>query len=348
MGSTGGEQLYNLTWGEFSHTLSSTLQTLRCHGDLVDVTLTAGGKIFPAHKLVLGAASPLFMELLKSTKCEHPVVMLAGITAMDLEALLQFVYNGEVSVDPGQLPSLLQAAQCLNIQALSPSILSVDKNGQPLMASFHDSNSTRPMISPFVSVRKKRKKSSTSCSEEGGSSSCSSKEPPDPKRSPLVSDLPVSCNICGVTLRQSRNLRRHMELMHLKPGSERKQKGRKGVEITQQIVEPSNVNSGNQNQQQPIGNNSQQGSVETNNSIGSNESRVTEIDNRMNEQRPIDNRQQIIDPRMSTEHAQRLHDGRQDMPHYPSSSLCEPIHPFLHIDPAYMNRPAELYRHQQA
>lgn len=52
--------------------------------------------------------------------------MLAGITAPDLEALLQFVYHGEVSVDPSQLPSLLQAAQCLDIQALSPNMLSID------------------------------------------------------------------------------------------------------------------------------------------------------------------------------------------------------------------------------
>lgn len=49
--------------------------------------------------------------------------MLAGITAPDLEALLQFVYQGEVSVDPNQLPSLLQAAHCLDIQALSPATL---------------------------------------------------------------------------------------------------------------------------------------------------------------------------------------------------------------------------------
>lgn len=52
--------------------------------------------------------------------------MLAGITASDLEALLAFIYQGEVSVDPSQLPSLLQAAHCLDITALSPTILSTD------------------------------------------------------------------------------------------------------------------------------------------------------------------------------------------------------------------------------
>lgn len=46
--------------------------------------------------------------------------MLAGVNANDLEALLEFVYRGEVSVDHSQLPSLLQAAHCLNIQGLAP------------------------------------------------------------------------------------------------------------------------------------------------------------------------------------------------------------------------------------
>lgn len=112
--------LYSLTWGDYGTSLVSAVQLLRCHGDLVDCTLAAGGRSFPAHKIVLCAASPYLLELLKNTPCKHPVVMLAGVNANDLEALLEFVYRGEVSVDHSQLPSLLQAAHCLNIQGLAP------------------------------------------------------------------------------------------------------------------------------------------------------------------------------------------------------------------------------------
>lgn len=52
--------------------------------------------------------------------------MLAGVNASDLEALLEFVYRGEVSVDHSQLPSLLQAAHCLNIQGLAPQTMTKD------------------------------------------------------------------------------------------------------------------------------------------------------------------------------------------------------------------------------
>lgn len=61
----GTSQLYSLTWGEFGTSLVSAVQLLRCHGDLVDVTLAAGGRSFPAHKIVLSAASPFLLELLK-------------------------------------------------------------------------------------------------------------------------------------------------------------------------------------------------------------------------------------------------------------------------------------------
>ena len=56
----------------------------------------------------------------QSTPCQHPVVMLAGIGAEDLEILLEFVYRGEVSVESSQLPSLLQAAHSLSIHGLTP------------------------------------------------------------------------------------------------------------------------------------------------------------------------------------------------------------------------------------
>lgn len=63
MGSSS--QLYSLSWGEFNSSLASAVQLLRGHGDLVDVTLAAGGRSFPAHKIVLCAASPFLLDLLK-------------------------------------------------------------------------------------------------------------------------------------------------------------------------------------------------------------------------------------------------------------------------------------------
>lgn len=164
MGSSS--QLYSLSWGEFSSSLASAVQLLRGHGDLVDVTLAAGGRSFPAHKIVLCAASPFLLDLLKSTPCQHPVVMLAGIGADDLESLLEFVYRGEVSVEPSQLPSLLQAAHCLCIHGLTPPTI-LTENGEEIPVSAIPAASeslSKETVSPYFPLkrRKKRRKSSSS------------------------------------------------------------------------------------------------------------------------------------------------------------------------------------------
>lgn len=64
-GAHSQAQLYSLCWGEFSQSLVAAVQFLRCHNDLTDVTLAAGGRSFRAHKIVLSAASPFLLELLK-------------------------------------------------------------------------------------------------------------------------------------------------------------------------------------------------------------------------------------------------------------------------------------------
>lgn len=61
----GSHHLYSLSWGEFGSSLASAAQLLRGHGELVDVTLAAGGRSFAAHKIVLCAASPFLLDLLK-------------------------------------------------------------------------------------------------------------------------------------------------------------------------------------------------------------------------------------------------------------------------------------------
>ncbi|XP_043492428.1 uncharacterized protein LOC122517874 isoform X3 [Polistes fuscatus] len=250
MGSTS--QLYSLSWGEFSTSLASAVQLLRGHGDLVDVTLAAGGRSFPAHKIVLSAASPFLLDLLKSTPCQHPVVMLAGIGADDLESLLEFVYRGEVSVEPSQLPSLLQAAHCLCIHGLTPPTI-LTESGEEVPASAIPAASealSRETLSSYFPLkrRKKRRKSSSSSGKWARGSMTNDNENRhlnthaddhattdyDPKdidahhgddtgdgqsKTRNMSDQPISCPLCGAMLRQSRNLRRHLELLHFGLGN---------------------------------------------------------------------------------------------------------------------------------
>ncbi|CAB3372250.1 Hypothetical predicted protein [Cloeon dipterum] len=153
-------QLYNLTWGDFSSSLATSIQNFRSQGDLVDVTLSAGGRSFPAHKIVLSAASPFLLDLLKNASCNHPILVIPGVSPKDMEALLEFVYHGEVSVDPDHLPSLLQAAQCLNIQGLAPGALHPD-------IKFEETSQfiSKDAINMLFPAKPKKKTKRKSCSE---------------------------------------------------------------------------------------------------------------------------------------------------------------------------------------
>lgn len=322
--------LYSLTWGDYGTSLVSAVQLLRCHGDLVDVTLAAGGRSFPAHKIVLCAASPFLLDLLKNTPCKHPVVMLAGVNATDLEALLEFVYRGEVSVDHSQLPSLLQAAHCLNIQGLAPQTVSHKDDNTTYTTSIQlhptlvpqnhvkavidvgnnvctedlittltptqtvqaqvietitpdqitdEVTNVKDVISQFLPTRKRKQRTKkpanqgqagASANNAGGAQvakvmktdedgtihaivvSTDEGAAPVPKdikkessadgttdtkegiikiKSKSQSEQPATCPICQAVIRQSRNLRRHLELRHFKkPGAkkERVRKSKKG------------------------------------------------------------------------------------------------------------------------
>ncbi|KAJ8669672.1 hypothetical protein QAD02_000931 [Eretmocerus hayati] len=257
-------QLYSLSWGDFGSSLATAVQLLRGHGDLVDVTLAAGGKKFSAHKIVLCAASPFLLEILKSTPCQHPVVMLAGIEAEDLEAILEFVYQGEVKVDPSQLPSLLQAAHCLSIHGLTPPTIMTDKGIElqpPSISNCHENNLSKETIDTYLSQRRKKKKKKSSGGGKWPKSDYqtsldtrSLSEHSDDNRSihyghksddshlndedsnsksRTLSDQPTACPLCGAVIRQSRNLRRHLELLHFGAGSG----GKSGSRIKKESVE---------------------------------------------------------------------------------------------------------------
>jgi broad-like protein len=54
-----------LRWNSYPGSVTAQLGTLRAAEEFVDVTLACDGRQIRAHKLVLSACSPYFMQLLK-------------------------------------------------------------------------------------------------------------------------------------------------------------------------------------------------------------------------------------------------------------------------------------------
>ncbi|XP_046965658.1 broad-complex core protein isoform X1 [Vanessa cardui] len=112
-------QHFCLRWNNYQSSITSAFENLRDDEDFVDVTLACDGKSLKAHRVVLSACSPYFRELLKSTPCKHPVIVLQDVAFPDLHALVEFIYHGEVNVHQRSLSSFLKTAEVLRVSGLT-------------------------------------------------------------------------------------------------------------------------------------------------------------------------------------------------------------------------------------
>ncbi|KAG8039867.1 hypothetical protein G9C98_000596 [Cotesia typhae] len=108
-----------LRWNNFSNNLSDGFLAHLSNKDLVDVTLAVEGRLLQAHKLILSVCSPYFHEILKANPCEHPVIILKDIKYHDIEALINFMYQGEVNVKQDELENFLTVAEILKVNGLT-------------------------------------------------------------------------------------------------------------------------------------------------------------------------------------------------------------------------------------
>merc|ERR1719400_1867514 len=71
-----------------------------------------------AHKVVLVASSPFFLNILKRTKHPHPLIYMRGVKPENLMAMVDFFYYGEANVYQENLDSFLVLAEELQLKGL--------------------------------------------------------------------------------------------------------------------------------------------------------------------------------------------------------------------------------------
>ncbi|XP_018020859.1 sex determination protein fruitless isoform X1 [Hyalella azteca] len=113
-----GADQFLLTWNNHRANFASVFSDFRLQGQLVDVTLLCDGGSYPAHRLVLAACSPYFASLFCTLDSSHPVIFLRDVRQAELEALLEFIYRGQVSVANSELGGLIKIAESLRIKGL--------------------------------------------------------------------------------------------------------------------------------------------------------------------------------------------------------------------------------------
>ncbi|XP_042238547.1 zinc finger and BTB domain-containing protein 42-like isoform X2 [Homarus americanus] len=111
--------LLSLKWNNHKITFFEILRVLREKANFTDATIAVEGKFYPVHKLVMSTCSEYFSEIFERTPCKSPVIVLKDVRSQDMDALLDYMYLGEVNVNQNDLASLLKTAECLRIKGLA-------------------------------------------------------------------------------------------------------------------------------------------------------------------------------------------------------------------------------------
>ena len=110
---------FALKWNDFQSNWNKSLSHLRKDTDFADVTLISDDKIkFSAHKILLLSCSNMFKTIFKDNINANSLLYLGGVSSVNLEFLLDYIYNGEVNLFQDQLDSFLESAQKLEIEGL--------------------------------------------------------------------------------------------------------------------------------------------------------------------------------------------------------------------------------------
>ncbi|GAB0091954.1 broad-complex core protein isoforms 1/2/3/4/5 [Sergentomyia squamirostris] len=134
---------YLLSWNNFYGNMCRGFHSLQKDGQMVDVTIAAGGKIFKAHKLVLSVCSPYFQKIFLEHPSTHPILFMTDVHSNHMAGLLDFMYSGQVNVKYEDLPNFLKVAEAMQIKGLhSESTTDNDDQGKHSTTNNNNNNNS--------------------------------------------------------------------------------------------------------------------------------------------------------------------------------------------------------------
>ncbi|KAL3265789.1 hypothetical protein HHI36_009987 [Cryptolaemus montrouzieri] len=138
-------QQYCLRWNNHRTNLLRVFDELLQNEAFTDVTIVCeGGNQIKCHKMVLAACSPYFQDLFTNLPCKHPIVVLKDVRYVEIKAILEYMYRGEVNVAQNQLAALLKVAEALKVKGLVEENRSKDHKKEEPMEEMPTSFTTSP------------------------------------------------------------------------------------------------------------------------------------------------------------------------------------------------------------
>ena len=212
---------FALKWNDYQSNWNKSLSQLRKDAELADVTLISDDKVkFSAHKVILSSCSNIFNFILKENNNANPLLYLGGVSSVNLEYILDYIYNGEVNIFQEQLDSFLENAQKLEIEGLigqegmtddtkNESIYQEEENVTPSAQAKHLS---RTNDNKEVITRRQYKRPPNSDASKIDVTSFTSEEIEEKIKELHQKINGVwTCMVCDYTSSKSTNVRKHVE-----------------------------------------------------------------------------------------------------------------------------------------
>merc|ERR1719210_3333605 len=123
------DEKWCLKWDEFDSNIRDYFRSLRKQGGLFDVTLaTEDGHQIQAHRIILSAGSYFFSDIFLKSDHAKMLVYLKGIRKVQLETVIDFIYNGEAYITQKELEIFLAIGKELQVKGLQGEIQGVQEN----------------------------------------------------------------------------------------------------------------------------------------------------------------------------------------------------------------------------
>ena len=208
---------FALTWDEFQPKMAGRFESLLQSREFSDVTLVSKDNTrMKAHKVILGSGSAFFNEVLSHMKDHpHPLIYLMGVEMEVLEAIMSFLYLGQVEVKQEMIQDFMKTATELQIDGLHTKDLEANEKEETKRPFIVNESETQfdvryteaSKMSDMFNIKKRP-----------------AREMPDEEKSndfnPLETkaDLPHSlmfpCSLCDFVSERKRDLRYHMGEKH--------------------------------------------------------------------------------------------------------------------------------------
>lgn len=139
---TGTTQEFCVRWNSHLGSIGAAFPQLLAVQRFVDVTLVCQGHQLRCHRLVLAACSSYFESILAENPCKHPVIILPReVKLWEIQALVDFMYKGEVNVTQAGLGQLLHCAEHLRIRGLYGSEVPLSNTYDMKLEGFRNADS---------------------------------------------------------------------------------------------------------------------------------------------------------------------------------------------------------------